>query len=261
MVFNHHSAGLLPYFVHPKGGLTFILEQKDPKYKSPFFDSGLNFEGGNCEKGLHPDKNPKETLVREVSEEFWAQYEAPESLNTLLGQEFITREPDVVKKYDERNVRRIQQAVPLLTEGMEYVISYRVSVNPPITKTPLQYASSIFAKQLSEGEFSQLEAMIKEFDGRLTTDNLKWGGRIVAVSLSEINNKNMKFSWGYDHIVNDMLPRLKILRQPHGVLRTMSDLVKIEVMQYLESIRIPFDTGPTYEDTEKSGYQYLDKKK
>jgi len=66
---NHHSTGLLPYHINSQGSLEFVLEQKDPDFKKPYFDNGLNFLGGNWMKKDHEDKSPKETLIREIKEE------------------------------------------------------------------------------------------------------------------------------------------------------------------------------------------------
>ncbi len=250
---NHHSAGVLPFFVHPKDGLTFILEQKDAKYKAPFFDNGLNFAGGNREKGVHDDFSPEDTARREISEEFWKAYEAPESLNDLLGEKFIASEPDVVKKYDSGSIARIKQVVPVFLDGMKHAADYLMTVHPPITRDPLKYGSTIFTKQLSEGEFGSLVDLIVEFDGKLTTDNLKWGSKIVAVSLKEINAKNLKFSWGYCQVMNDLLISGKLPVQKHddGVLRPLANFVDAE--RIYRSGQNETSTGcGTYEQFESS---------
>jgi len=262
IVLNHHSAAIIPFFIDDKGDLHFVFEHKDPGYKKPFFDDGLNGEGGNYEKGVHKDASPKVTVVREVSEEFWAAYEAPESLNALLGQEFIAREPQVVAKYDDKSVKRLKQAVPILTAGMKYAGSYIMTVQPPITKTELRYGSSIFVKELSKDESGELEAMVKEFDGKLTTDNLKWGSKISVVSLRQINERNMKFAWGYCSVVNSLLRNECLPRQPVGVIRPLS-LVQVADMPHLDAAPGLRDANsvPTYESFENANYAYFVKQK
>jgi hypothetical protein len=255
---NHHSAAVIPFFLGDKGDIHFVFEQKDPAYKKPFFDGALNGEGGNFEKGVHTDKSPEMTLMREVREEFWDAYEAPESLNALLGQEFLTREPQVAVKYDDKSVKRLKGAMILLTERMKYSESYIMTVQPPITKTELKYGSSIFVKQLSKEERSELEAMIKDFDGKLTTDNLKWGSKIGIFSLKDINEKNMKFSWGYCGVINMLLRREYLPRQPMGVIRPLN-LVQMESMSTTVDFLVKPGV-PSYESFEMA-HEYLVKQK
>lgn len=252
---NHHSASVLPYNIDKNGDLQFILEQKDPAYKKPFFDSGVNFEGGNREKGVHTDISPEATVKREIREEFWDMYEASESLNALLGQEFIVKEPKTAGKYDEKSVQRLKQAVPIFIKGMNYAGDYIMTVNAPITKTPLVYASSIFLKKLSEEEFKAMEELIKEFDGKLTTDNLKWGSRITAVSLRQINEQNIKCAWGYCGIINSLLRKGQLPSQPTNIIRPLTLVENIEL-----TLTENFPKGiPNYDVYEKT-YEYLVKK-
>jgi len=250
---NHHSAAVLPYHLDLEGRLHFVLEQKDPKYKAPYFDNGLNFLGGNWEKGVNTDLSPKDVVERETPEEFWDKYEAPESLNSLLGQEFLKREPEVMVKYDLKSVERIKQVGKIVGSSLGYAGNYIVRVLPPITKSELVYGSSIFTRVLSEQEFKTICDVAQEFEGRLTTDNLKWGSKTVVVTLDDINHKNRKFSWGYCNMVNMMFQHSFLPKQPCGVARPLN-LVKIEGMP------LPLQ-AETFEDIEKEGYAYLEKKK
>ncbi len=234
---NHHSAGLLPY-IELDGKLFFILEQKDPGYKPPFFDNALNFLGGNWKKGVNPDKSPEELIRREISEEFWDSPEAPESLNELLGREFLTREADIdVKAYDTpKNMEKLRQV------GR--------TVGRPLSEPGLIYAAGIFLRELSPDEFKSIEAVLEEFGGKVTTDNVKRGSRVVAVSLDEINQKNIKCAWGYDYILNDLLYAEKLPHQEPVIIRPLR---LIEVMKIREE---ELQTSPTFEAFEKAGYKY-----
>ncbi len=260
MNFNHHSASVLPFHLDLEGKLHFVMEQKDSGYKAPFFDNGLNFLGGNWEKGIHSDKSPVETVDREINEEFWEKYEAPESLNALLGQEFLAREPQVAALYGASDVQRIKQVVPLFLSGMKHAGDYAVTVNPPITKTPLIYGSTIFVKSLSADELKNIEQILKEFDGKLTTDNLKWGSRIVSVSLADINQKGRKFSWGYCSVVNALLANGYLPKQPNGVLRPLS-LIGVSPLNCPPEVERTEAGCPTYAGFEKAGCSYSEKKK
>ncbi len=257
-IFNHHSASVLPYHVDAQGTLRFVTEQKDPQFKEPFFNAGHIFQGGNFEKGIHFDKSPLETLEREVREEYWLAFEDPRSLNDLHGQEFMTREPNLAAKYEAKSIARIKRAVPILLNDVKHANDYSVTVNPPIVKAPQTYGATVFVKELSTAEFGELEALIKEFDGRLTTDNLKWGSRISINSVRDLNSRNEKFAWGYDKIINDLLKRHRLPQQPFGIVREMT-LVNVEELNYWQEQASPGVL--TYALLEKSGYQYLDKKK
>ena len=258
---NHHSAAVLPFHVDLEDTVHLILEEKDKGYKPPFFDSGLNFLGGNWEKGVHQDKTPRELVCREINEEFWSKFEATESLNALLGQKFLDSEPEVAAKYDQASIQKIRQIGALITADMRYAGNYIIKVQPPITKTELVYGSTIFTTGLDSEKFKTVEAILKEFDGKVTTDNLKWGSRVVSVTLKEINQKNTKFSWHYCHIVNELMNSGYSFLKP-GVIRTLN-LVQVSKMNYVPPEGSPdakIEVGPTFEELEAAGYKFVGKK-
>jgi len=250
---NHHAASLLTYYIDLKGVLHFILEQKDPDYKAPYFDNGLNFIGGNWKKGVNDDTSPVGLVRRELREEFWDKYEAPESLNELLGEEFLKREPEIIVKYDYESVQRIKSVGKILEKDAKYTTDYIVKIPPPITKDVLTYGLTAFTNKLSKEEFETIETIIDDFDGKLITDNLKWGSKIVSVSLDEINKQNKKFAWGYGHVLNNLI-KLYINPGSVGVIRPLN-LVEVEEIKYPDkTIRI---VCPTFNDFESMGYEYI----
>lgn len=246
---NHHAGVVLPYHLDAEGTLHFILEQKDPGYKAPFFDNALNFLGGNWQKGVHDDKTPDEVAIREVEEEFWVRHEPAESLNELLGQDFLQHEPEVLGRYNLQTAQRIQQAGRMLTEDIQYADSYLVDISPPICDPKLSYGLSVFTCPLSEEEFGTIEDLLTHFDGKLTTDNLRWGSRIVSISLPEINQDNRKFSWAYDKVMNSMFENGLLPAQPVGVLRELS-LVDVKPVFYFEPMEKSELGCPTFQALE-----------
>ena len=254
-ILNHHAASLLSYYVDPEKGLHFILEQKDPDYKPPFFDNGLNFIGGNWKKGFNIDKSPEELAHREINEEFWDKYEAPESLNELLGEKFLKREPGVIVKYNNESVQRIKSVGKILDEGASYTTDYIVKIYPPITKNVLTYGLTAFTKKLSKEEFETIETVIDEFDGKLITDNLKWGSKIVSVSLDEINKQNKEFAWGYGIILNDLI-KSDIDTSSTGVIRPLN-LIKVKKIKYPAEAERTKSGCPTFNGFESIGYEYV----
>ncbi len=250
-----HSAAVLPYFVS-SGELYFLLEQKDPKFRTPFFENGLNFLGGNCDlkKGIgKDDTTPEGTAAREVKEEFFLIKEPEESLNELLGQEFLTKDQELLSKvkvtHTLENLKRVRDAGTRLLEGVQYAQSYIMTVHEPISKPgsgPMVYGSSIFVKEMDEREFRGLEKLLDDLGGKVTTDNLKFGGKTVLASLKQINEENRKFAWGYCHVVNALLNERALPAQAYGVIRPLSlvslrgmDVSGVEHNQH----RVPTYTG------------------
>lgn len=242
---KHHCATILPFY-RKNGDLYFLLEQKDPKFRQPYFENGLNFLGGNWIKDK--DNSPLDILAREISEEFYLTSEPEESLNALLGQEFLKDENKralVVASHTPEKLSRVQQLGGSLLTQVSYAMSFVVTVRPPISKNDdLNYGASIFLKELSENEFNGLEKLLKEFDGKISTDNLKFGGKTVLVSLDDINTNNRKFSWGYDHIVNSLADNGYLPSHKDGVLRPL----KLVSVDKLDTSRVKKDANnvPTF---------------
>lgn len=248
---NHHAASLLSYYVDSEKGLHFILEQKDPDYKPPFFDNGLNLIGGNWKKGVNKDKSPEELVHREIKEEFWIIEEPQEYLNELLGEEFLKREVEGGGKYDDKFLQRIKSVGKILYKGARYTTDYIVKILPPITKDVLTYGLTVFTNKLSKEEFKTIEAIIDDFKGKLITDNLKYESKIVSVSLDEINGDNKKFAWGYGHILNDLISS-DIDTSSIGVIRPLN-LIEMKKIEY----PIKRNKCPSFNDFESMGYEYI----
>jgi len=256
---NHHAGAVLAYHNNPEKGLVFVLEQKDPDFRPPFFDNGLCFLGGNWQRGVHKDSSPRETMSREVREEFWEIYEAPESLNSILGQEFLTREPDIVARYSEREIQRIREVGRILINGTTYAADYVLSFFPPLFKAALTCGCTIFTKPLSGEELMTIEGVVQEFDGRLTTDNLKYKSSTVVVSLREINLRNIKFAYQYDHVLNDLLDHELSSMTEQRIVRTLSPhLTKVQRFTYPKGFQVKDPSnGPTYDELQSAGLEYL----
>jgi len=242
---NHHSAAVLPYYVEGDT-IHFLLERKDPGYKPPYFDNGLNFLGGNRQD---VDTSPKELATREVQEEFRKRKEGEESLNKLLGQQFTDEsQEEAPQSYDEATTERIKGVIPRVLDSMRYQGSYIISVHPPITKDVLRYGATVFTKELSGEEFGYLSNLVRDLDGKLTPDNIKYDSSTVVTSLDEINRDNMKFAWGYDHILNGLASKGIFLIQSVGVqlmeesrLRGVEKFVGIgTICSYPKFTKVPF---------------------
>ena len=237
MELNHHSAAVLPYYFNNSGMLSFFLERKSADLRPPYFNNGLNFFGGN---GVKDDLSPFNLAKREVGEEFHRLDERPESLNEIVGQEFSResqeKQRELVDKlktwYSLEKIGEIRILVPLLLEGAEFASHYVVMVNPPIMKTPLTYASTIFTKELSRDEAERIQDLVGKYNGRLTTDNVLRGSRSEFITLDQINTRGDKFAWGYcqklDHLLREgYLPQ----KNSVGVIRPLRrDLIEVTTL-------------------------------
>ncbi len=246
---NHHSVSIIPYHIDLENNLHFILEQKDSNYKAPYFNNGLNFIGGNWQKGVHSEKSPKETLEREINEEFWNQYEAPESLNDILREEFLKTRYEIMAKYNIQSIEQIKVIGQILLDEAQHLDDYMITVPPPIMNDELIYLSSIFSKKLSLDEFQTINEVLNEFEGVVTTDNLKWNSKVVSVSLDDINSQGMKFAWGYDKIINQLKSHIPPIKE--GIIMP-SELINIEKINPLQKIE-----SSTYQMYERKGMQYV----
>ncbi len=260
IILNHHAASLLSYYVDPEKGLHFILEQKDPGYKPPYFDKGLNFIGGNWKKGVNKDKSPKELVRREIEEEFWRRDEPIEYLNELLGEKFLKTE--VIKekaKYegDDKPLQRINLVGKILEDGAIYTTDYIVKIPPRITKNTLTYGLTAFINKLSKEEFETIETIINDYNGELTTDNKNHKSKIVSVTLDEINGINgntKKFAWGYGLILNDLI-KSYINPSSIGVIRPIN-LIKVKKIKYPAEAETTESGCPTFKGLESIGFVY-----
>lgn len=246
---NHHAGVILPYYQDTDGTLYFIFEQKDPKYKKPFFDNGLNFLGGNYNKGINYDLSPEETVRREIAEEFGQIYEAPESINQILGQKF-QKEDNKNLEVKLENLKELQIINDILQSNLSSPKNYILTTNPPIMKTPVTQGLSVFPRVLDKTEYQELKRIINMYNGTLTTDNHKWGSKIVFSNLEKINYKNQKFAWGYGRTLNKVFNN-------QGVIRPIDNsLISVKPLEYDSKLGTSSVGGPTYQGLEKAGFIY-----
>lgn len=248
---NFHASSVLPYFIDNFGKIFFVLEQKDSNYIHPYFNNALNFIGGNFQKGINKDISPEETLDRELKEEFWVIEEEDESLNTILGEDSENNNKlnnDVLNNetYDPIEITRINEIAEILIKEKQNFSCYLISTNPPLTQKPLTYLSSPFLRKLSESEFKTMKNLIKFFNGKLTPDNLKWGSKIIIISLDEIVSKKPIFSWTYDQILKHLIKNYFKIDEEISIKN--HDLINIK-----KQIN---DPPKTYYDFEKQGFIY-----
>lgn len=210
--FNHHSASVLPVYVDNYGNLNFLLEEKDPGYKEPYFNQGAVFFGGNWEKRKeYEDRSPKETLIREIEEEFRRIEDPLESLNELVGEDFISETKDNYQKQDfsKRDKERVWSVGKLILRNLKHRANYEVTVRPPIMKeSDLVYGSSVFISPLSKKGYEHTKSVIEQYDGAITPDNVEWGSRTFFWNPKEDNPA--KFAWGYDQILHNLFPHLEM---------------------------------------------------
>jgi hypothetical protein len=258
MKLNHHSATVLPFHVDERGVFHGIFERKSADYRPPFFDNALNFIGGNSQVG---DASPRAVKTRELEEEFWQIYEPEESLNKMLGQEFINEKPHVVAVYDPAAIRTLQHLGDLLHKDAQHAGDYFVRTVSPITKGELIYAGTVFVKQLQTPEFREArDIIVNEFVGRVTTDNVRRGSLTEVLSRDEINLGNRKFSWGYDIVTNQLMRTGVIPQQEYGVLRSMAVLVDDLESKPIAPIEVVWTPGGErgFSDFVAMGHTYKD---
>jgi len=258
---NHHSAVVLPYYFNEEGKPVFIFEKKSPKFKKPFFDNGLNFLGGNWQKGQHEDKSSLELISREINEEFWILSESEESYNVLLNQQFVKDEQEKLKiVYNQSHLRKMQEIGNFLKQGLKYCKTYIVTVESPPMKKRVKYANTVFSRELFLDETKKMTSLIADYGGKLTTDNLQWGGATVARSLEEINNQGSKFVWGYCLELNDLIMNRFVPGDDKtGVIRTIGDrFIKISSLASILGVEEKALADYSFADFERAGIEYTD---
>ncbi len=245
-----HSAGIFPYAFPKDKKITFLFEMKSEDYIPPFFNNGLGFLGGNRDA---KDESPERTLERELNEEFHIICEdEEESLNELLGEEVLQeRHIPFNMNYDKKTIEDIKRVPSILLERKIYVGSYLATFSPPLAgiKREIRGIESIFIKELSQEEYLFVNTLLKKTEGKITTDNLKFGGKTLFASLDDINENKYKFSWDCGYIINDILKKGKVPIPQGGHIAIRS----------LEDIRIePIHTSknPTFKEFEFMGLTY-----
>ena len=247
---NFYSSGILPYHFIDKG-IAFLFERKSDDYVPPFFNNSLGLLGGN--RGNTEDKSPEEVLERELKEEFHILEEGKESLNELIGQGILQEEEHAprILNYDKGTIEDIKRMPSVLLEGKVYTESYFVRFFPPLggIEKEVKGIESVFTKKLSHEEYLFIAGLLKKTNGRITTDNLKFGGKTLFASLEEINDNRYKFSWCIDQIIRDLLKKGKI-PVPPGYPIAIRSLDGIEI----ESI--PTTENPRFREFENMGLTY-----
>lgn len=245
--FINHACSVLPYYKE-KGLIHMIFEKKDSEFIPPYFNDGLCFLGGNWEKGIDTEDNsPKDTLIRELNEEFLNMDKKEEPLGRILNQDVDVKKGEGSKEFSA--LEGSYFIVNSLSENLNDCVSYIVEVNPPVLKEKLISGFSVFPKELSKGDFEKIKKIIDASNGIITTDNEIYGSKTVHTSIDEINSKNFKFVWGYDHIL--------------GHLFNNNLMIKKDIVRPLKHSSATFIPGvpenPTYADFEKLGFEYLKK--
>lgn len=251
-----YGAGILPYYLPD---ITFLFEMRSEDYIVPFFNNSLSLFGGNR---THVDKSPEEVLERELREEFHIiEEEEEESLNNILGQS-VLQEKDVAYTLldpKEEIIKEIRKIPSILLDKMVYAGSYTNTFSPPLAglEKKITGIDSVFLKELSNQDYFFLIDLLKKTGGKITTDNLKFGGKTLFASLDEINDNKYKFSWGYDQIVRDLLKKGKISIPSRYPLAIRSlDNIEIKLIHTNSTSRIADSRYPTFKEFESMGYIY-----
>lgn len=260
---NHHSASILPFFSDEEGTLFFLLEQKDSRFNPPYFDNGLSFIGGNWQSGNFQDISPIDTLKREIFEEYWIEAEAEESLQGLLGESLTIAKPNNEASYDEYQLDKIRSGAQTLLQSVTHVADFVVRITPPIISESLVYGLTIFIRKLDENNFAYWKNLLAEFDGKLTTDNLRWNSSIVFKTLDEIqSDEELKFAYGYDHVLNALLQDGVICPKTCLQLKTLQhtnniNFQRMKLSRNIKKVKRGIGAGaPLYDSLEKHMFVY-----
>jgi len=224
-----HASNLFAYHIDDKAGeVTYFLDQKDPKFKVPYFNSGLNAPGGNYVKGRHDFHSPDELLRREIAEEFYAVHEEDEGLGFAFKGD--PKKEGSKESHSGVNMERISRVVPMLLNGVRYVGSVVTQYNFPTLRLVEPAAStSLYAKELSADEYQVLSALVDEFRGGLSTDALKWGGANRFVPTKDFPTS--KFAYDAGHKFLELFNR-GLLPRPEGHL-VLPAVVGARITQFI----------------------------
>ncbi len=246
---NHQSATVLPYYVGDDGKIWIVLERKDPEFKKDYFNSALNFIGGNWfPNGTYRDLSPEDTLYRNIKDEFGLPSPGKDGLDIGLRDNSYDKEPETKETLPED----IQKIGEILIDEPTYQKTYQVFVDHPEIKENLVYGSSIFYRQLDKDQYEQIKSTIKKYEGTITTDNVLRGSKLEIMPLEGI--KNEKFAWGYDQILNELMHAQTDIKVENIPLK---DSIKVNVMLNRIPGKIKLTDGcPTYNDIENAGYSY-----
>jgi len=255
---THHRVNTIPYFAHPKKGLVFLFERKDPKFKAPFQEGGFNGIGGNF-FGDMKHLSPQETIGVEINEEFWLSEEMRESYGDITNGAFedTSREGFVIQPTKERV--NLARKIGDIISAPEYAFTAVETYQPPFSKNVSSNAVTIFTQNLSEGEFLFIDKSLKENDFVMRTDDHRYGGtQTRGISLETINGRggiSPKFSWAFGYHLDKAINGGFIYgatdkEKETGVVRTMNPrLFRLE--------KLDLDSEcPTYEKMKSLGFDY-----
>ncbi len=196
MKYNHHYSGILASH-KGRNDSYFLFEQKDPTY---IFPNCLTLFGGNWQKGLFEEKNPLDTLFREIKEEFWIEEEEWDKLSNII--------PGYHKEADNPNrpkgVEEICHIGRMLLNNPQYQNTFSVQMREPTVPRAHNWLASIYATQLNSSDFEYMHNVISSRDGVITPDNYKWGSKAVILSEKELVPD--RFSWGFEQILSTLIP-------------------------------------------------------
>ncbi len=230
MEINHHYSGVLPQFQGRKHNY-FLLEQKDPSY---VFPNCLTFFGGNWQKGLFEEKNPLETLHREIKEEFWIVQEFFDKLSNII--------PGYHKEADNpttpENTEMFQRIGRALLRDVVYEKSFSIQMSEPSVPKAHNWLASIYSRQLDHNDFCLLESVLIENEGSITPDNFKWGSKAVILSDKELSGD--KFAWGFEKMYSAITEHALIHNQDGTRVKEINGFADIN-----------------YELFEKRGFEYI----
>jgi len=256
---THHRVNTIPYFIHPEKGLVFLFERKDPEFKPPFQERGLNGIGGNFFGDMN-HLSPQETIDIEIKEEFWLSQEGRESYGDITNGAFedTSKEGYVIQPTKERV--GIARKIGGIILSPKYSFTAVETYQPPFSKNVSSNAVTVFTQKLSEEEAVYINKSLKENNFVMRTDDHKYEGtQTRMISLGKINGEkgySPKFSWAFDchldeAITGGFFEGANDREREVGVVRTMNPrLFKLERIVSLDS------KCPTYEEMKDRGFDY-----
>jgi len=250
MLLNHHTAAIIPY-IRKGNDITFLFEEKDLAFKAPFFDSGLNGIGGHSFFS-DTEPSPYQTVIRELREEFCQTEEAPEKVDLGLSQTDVTGLETAIA---ERRTG-LAVATEVLVGSLERARRFDTikTFSPPVMKEQLSHGHSDYLVELRPEEASEIVRSLQRYEGVVSPENLKFGGKVGFYSLNDINRQNRKFAYGYDHQLNLWVAAGLLPGVEQGVLRTIdSRLVDVTPAPYCRG-NVPREM--TFKEMEMAGLTY-----
>lgn len=255
-----HAANLFAYHIDKETGeVKYFLDQKDSRFKTPYFNSGLNAPGGNYLKGKHNFVSPDDIIYSEISQEFYASKEEDENLGFVFKED--VQQVGSKELHSGENMQRISQIVPILLEGIEYlgtaITRYNLS---EIKLVEPAMATSLYSKALSNEEYAFISELVNKFDSKLSTDSLKFGGANRFVSMRDFPTSRFAYDCS-----SKLLKLLNLEKLPMPKERNVAIpvFVGVQITEFIDKniiLEDHFKTGlgtPTFEAFEGPlGFRY-----